>query len=105
MTWITAQEVADRLNLSQPDQRCVESTAAAVAYVERRRSDLRLQDGTFNPDADVVEGTKQYAAHIYAQKGSPGGFSAYGDGMGDYTPSIMPALVQRLIGVKRPVIG
>lgn len=103
MTWITAQEVADRLNLPQPDQRCIDATDAAIAYVERRRSDLRLQDGTFNPDADVVEGTKQYAMTIYTSRGS--GISAYGDAMGDYTPSIMPALVQRLIGVKRPVIG
>ena len=103
MSWITEQQVADRVGVSLPDDRVSSATAAARAYVERVRSDL-LTGGAFTPGDDVLEGTIQFAAHLYSSKAAPGGFSAYGDGMGDYMPaSMMPSIVQRLIGVKRPV--
>ena len=106
MNWITEQQVADRVGVTLPDDRVASSTAAARAYVERVRSDLFDDSQQFAPGDDVVEGTVQFAAHLYASKAAPGGFAAYGDGLGDYQPaSMMPSIVQRLIGVKRPVIG
>lgn len=106
MTWITEQEVADRCGVGLPDDRVTSSTDAAVAYVERVRSDLHDNLGVFQPTADVVEGTIMFAAHLYTSRAAPQGFAAYGDSLGDYQPtSIMPAIVQRLIGIKRPVVG
>ena len=109
MTWVSHDDVATFMGLpGVPDgddgQRLVDATNAAVAYVERIRSDLNVDD-TFTPTKDVRVGTIMFAAHVYQQRSAPGGFAAWGDGMGDFAPSVLPSLVQRLIGVKRPVIG
>ncbi len=106
MTWITDTEVADRLGLEQPDAQCTAATNAARAYVERVRSDLFQGTDVFQPSPDVVEGTIVFACHIYSTRSAPQGFSGYGDQLGDFTPGgVLPSLVQRLIGVKRPVVA
>ena len=108
-TWLDPTKVAAYLGLpgipqGDDGERLTDSTTAAAAYVERVRSDLAT-GGVFTPTPDVLQGSIMFAAHVYQQRSAPGGFAAWGDNMGDFTPSVLPSLVQRLIGVKRPVIG
>lgn len=82
--------------------RIADATAAAVAYVEARRSDLDFT-GQAAPD-DVWLGAVIYAGILYSQRASPSGFAAFGDGAGiDVAGDPAYPRAMRLIGWRRPV--
>jgi hypothetical protein len=102
--WITADDVKAWIGPMVDDQRLNDSTAAAMAYTEGRRSDLDLVASPDPPPDDVRLGTIIYASLIYQAKASPSGYAAYADGIdipGDNALAYQRAL--RLIGSRRPI--
>lgn len=85
--------------------RLADATAAAMAYVEARRSDLDLAGSPDPPPEDVKLGAVIYSSLLYQAKASPTGYSAFGDGAmdltGDQSQAYMRAM--RLVGMRRPI--
>lgn len=105
--WLTPEAVAGYLDLppgSEADDNLAISTAAVKAAVERRRSDLVDEAGTFRPGDDVRGGSIMWAAIVYQTRNAPSGFAGYGD-----ETTLIDTLgarrseVLRLIGWRRPV--
>ena len=105
--WLTPEQVAAYLDLpGTPDDNLVASTAAAEAAVERRRSDLHLDDVGAVAPADVQLGATIWAALLYQTRSSPSGFSGFGDDTQLYDVlGARRAEVMRLIGWRRPVVA
>ena len=101
---ITDAEVAAYIGPMSDAARVTDATAAAIAYVEGRRSDLA--DAYFAqsiaPD-DVALGALVYASLLYNQRTSPSGYSAFGDGAIDVTGEPAYPRAMRLIGWRRPI--
>lgn len=100
---ITTDDVQRYTGPMADADRIADATAASVAYVEARRSDLQLAAGLDAP-GDVWLGAVIYAGILYAQRSSPSGFAAFGDAAGvDVTGDPAYPRAMRLIGWKRPV--
>lgn len=103
--WITTDDVLEWVGPMADADRLADSTAAAMQYVEDRRSDLELAASPDPAPADVKLGATIYASLIYQAKASPTGYAAFGDGAidlpGDTQQAYMRAM--RLIGMRRPV--
>jgi hypothetical protein len=101
---ITDSEVSAYIGPMTDPERVTDSTLAAIAYVEARRSDLT--DAYFAqliaPD-DVALGALIYASLLYNQRTSPSGYAAFGDGAIDVTGEPAYPRAMRLIGWRRPI--
>ena len=104
---ITVDDVAGYLDLptvDPADDNLSLSTAAVVAAVERRRSDLVDETGTFAATDDVRLGSILWAAILYQSRSAPSGFPGYGDETTMFDAlGARRAEVLRLIGWRRPV--
>jgi len=105
---ITVDDVAGYLDLptvDPADDNLSLSTAAVVAAVERRRSDLNAGDPpAFTPTDDVRLGSILWAAILYQSRSAPSGFPGYGDETTMFDAlGARRAEVLRLIGWRRPV--
>jgi hypothetical protein len=108
--WLTVSDVAVYLDLpgdQSGNSNLVDSTAAAIAAVERRRSDLVTgEPPVFTPPADVRLGGLLMAASLYQSRGAPSGFTGYGDETQIYDAlGARRAEILRLIGWRLPVQG
>jgi hypothetical protein len=102
--WITPARVAAHLggDVDAADPRVVSSTAAVLAAVEERRSDLVFTDDTTVP-AHVQEGAIAWAALLYQQRSAPGGFAGYDAETALMDAGSKRAEIMRLLGWRRPV--
>lgn len=105
--WLTPDEVAGYLDLpGAPDDNLTASTAAAVAAVERRRSELGLDVAGVVAPADVKLGAMIWSALLYQLRSSPSGFDGFGDDTQIYDAlGARRAEVMRLIGWRRAVVA
>ena len=106
--WLTVDDVAAYLDLPAAvvadDDNLALSTATVKAAVERRRSDLRADDGTFTPSDEVKGGAVMWAALVYQTRNAPSGFAGYGDETMLFDSlGTRRAEVMRLLGWRRPV--
>jgi hypothetical protein len=104
--WLKIEDVEPWIGAMADPQRLADSTAAARAYVEARRSELDLAGSVDPPPADVHLGAIIYASLIYQAKASPTGYAAFGDGAIDLpgvTDQQAYMRAMRLIGLRRPV--
>ena len=101
MTWITAQDVADYLDLPGPDARMTAEVEAVADYVESVRSDLDYQA----VPPRVKRGAVALAAERYQRRSAPSGFAGYGDGADLYEGLSATARsdIYRLLGIRRPL--
>ena len=104
--WITTGDVAELLDIpdDSADSRLVDSTAAARAAVERRRSELDFADATTVP-ADVRAGSIAWAAILYQSRSAPSGFAGYDAETALMEAGSRRAEILRLIGWRRPVVA
>jgi hypothetical protein len=104
--WITTADVAGALGGSVTDDpsdtKLTDSTAAARAAVERRRSDLDFSDVATVP-ADVRTGSIAWAVVLYQSGTAPAGFSGYDAETALMEAGSRRAEILRLIGWRRPV--
>jgi hypothetical protein len=104
-TWpITDSEVAAYIGPMTDPERLTDATAASIAYVESRRSDLAIAyfEAGIAPD-DVALGAIIYASLLYNQRSSPTGFAQFGDGAIDVSGEPAYPRAMRLIGWRRPI--
>jgi hypothetical protein len=81
MVWpLTASEAAERMAISnvQDSEAFTSATAAAVAFVEDKRKDLKTgqEELPFDATDDVIHGTAMLAARLYERRGSLMGVAA-----------------------------
>jgi len=104
--WLTVEDVAAYLDLpagATLDDNLALSTAAVKAAVERRRSDLVVDD-VFAPSDEVKGGAVMWAALVYQSRNAPSGFAGYGDETMLFDSlGARRAEVMRLLGWRRPV--
>jgi hypothetical protein len=102
---ITPDDVAAYLDVPYPpDDRLDLSTAAVVAAVEGRRSDLKVDGAMDTVPGDVHAGSIMWAAQLYQSRNAPSGYAGYGDETTLYDAlGARRAEIMRLIGWRRPV--
>lgn len=100
---ITTEEVSAYIGPMADPDRVADATAAAIAYVEDRRSDLDFTTGQVADDVGL--GAIIYGSILYNQRSSPTGFAQFGDGAIDVTGEPAYPRAMRLIGWRRPVVA
>lgn len=95
-----AHDLAAYLGLAEPDQRCKDSIAAAVQWVQNRR--FRTDWLTLWNQPDVNLGALQYGALLYQVKSTPVGLPEYDDLASTYGTSM--AGIHRLVGGPDPAV-
>jgi hypothetical protein len=102
--WLTPEEVALYLDVPYPEAsgRLDDATAAAIALIEGRRTDLDYTDATTVPK-NVIEGTKWMAAQFFQTRNAPSGYVGYGDETQLYDAlGARRAEILRMVGWRRP---
>jgi hypothetical protein len=103
--WITPDDVAAYLDLpSADDDNLVLATATVKDAVERRRSDLVADDGSFAPRDEVRGGSIMWAALVYQARNAPSGYAGYGDETALFDSlGARRSEILRMVGWRRPV--
>jgi hypothetical protein len=108
-TWLTYQEVADRLDgsVDVADERLVGAVDGVAAMVEQRHGLALFEDPALVP-ANWREGAIQWAALMYQQRNAPAGFPGFGgegDGFGFPQDAAKWSEIMRLLAWRKPVIA